>query len=125
MALACGATLRLTADLASGSPLAEALLRPPRRDSQLTLLQLDRSQFLPLAALQLLRHTASGGASCGALLLLHEHDSPELRLDLQPCVLRLQPYAMEAAAIYVMIARAARASTCAAPWSPSARAAAS
>ena len=93
MALACGATLRLTADLASGSPLAEALLRPPRRDSQLTLLQLDRSQFLPLAALQLLRHTASGGASCGALLLLHEHDSPELRLDLtgqsEPGVLAL------------------------------------
>ena len=78
----CAATLQLTSDLGSGSPLAEALLRPPRRESQLTLLQLDRSQFLPLAALQLLRHTASGGASCGALRLLHEHDSPELRLDL-------------------------------------------
>ena len=89
----CAATLRLTADLTSGSPLAEALLRPPRRESQLTLLQLDRSQFLPLAALQLLRHTASGGASCGALRLLHEHDSPELRLDLtgqsEPGVLAL------------------------------------
>ena len=78
----CAATLQLTSDLGSGSPLAEALLRPPRRESQLTLLQLDRSQFLPLAALQLLRHAASGGASCGALRLLHEHDSPELRLDL-------------------------------------------
>ena len=52
----CRATLRLTADLASASPLAEALLRPPRRESQLTLLQLDRSQFLPLAVLQLLRN---------------------------------------------------------------------
>ena len=55
----CAATLQLTSDLGSGSPLAEALLRPPRRESQLTLLQLDRSQFLPLAALQLLRHVAS------------------------------------------------------------------
>ena len=78
----CAATLRLTADIASGSPLAEALLRPPRRESQLTLLQLDRSQFLPLAVLQLLRHTASRGAACGTLHILHEHDSPELRLDL-------------------------------------------
>ena len=89
----CRATLRLTADLASASPLAEALLRPPRRESQLTLLQLDRSQFLPLAALSLLKHTASGGTSCGALRLLHEHDSPELRLDLtgrsEPGVLAL------------------------------------
>ena len=59
----CAATLQLTSDLGSGSPLAEALLRPPRRESQLTLLQLDRSQFLPLAALQLLRHAASGGGA--------------------------------------------------------------
>lgn len=67
-------------------PLADTLLASPgkRSDAELTLLQLDRVQTLPLAALQLLRHAASHGSDCGELLLLHEHDSPELRLRTSP-----------------------------------------
>ena len=87
--------------------------------------------LLPAAAIAALPAAALAAAALPADALRRSpppsasESRPELRLDLQPCVLRLQPYAMEAAAIYVMIARAARASTCAAPWSPSARAAAS
>lgn len=64
-----------------GASLSGAMLRAPWQSMQLTLLQLDRTQILPLAVLQLLRHAASRGATCGGLRVLHENDSPELRLD--------------------------------------------
>ena len=83
---ACAELLSLSSHAQGGVPLADTLLASPgkRSDAELTILQLDRVQILPLAVLQLLRHAASRGADCGELLLLHEHDSPELRLRTSP-----------------------------------------